>query len=168
MRRLKPGIWPVDRLAFSDDDFVASTVTDQPHKQAQNPTANTEQSETLATNADLSCQNTQPSISNVRSPATKILENEESLTSVSNERSKRSTHQVSQEENCKTDGAEKKKIRLTDIRPYPKTKEKRVSKGRKRALKSVIYTATPVLNELLDMTGKILEQQRSSKIIEVC
>ncbi|KAK9737803.1 hypothetical protein QE152_g10452 [Popillia japonica] len=44
----KPGIWPVDRLAFSDEDFVASTVTDQPQKQAQNPTANTEQSETLA------------------------------------------------------------------------------------------------------------------------
>ncbi|KAK9679405.1 hypothetical protein QE152_g40058 [Popillia japonica] len=140
-----PNLLPVDNhtsrvslqapSAFSDEDFVASTVTDQPQKQAQNPTANTEQSETLATNSDLSCQNAQPSISSVRLPAAKILENEESLTK--------------QEDT---------------FRPYPKTKEKLVSKGRKRASKSVIYTAAPVLNELQDMIGKILKQQRTKSL----
>lgn len=156
----KPGIWPVNRLAFSDEDFVASTVTDQPQNQALNPTAETEQSETLATNDDLSSQNIQPSSSTMRSPETKILQNEDSSQSVSN---KRSTRQLSQGENCKTDNAKNGKIRLTDIRPYPKTKEKKIYKGRKRESKSVVYTSTPVLNELMNTTRNVLEQQRTKR-----
>lgn len=143
----KPGIWQVNRLAFSEDDFVASTVTDQPQPQnIFNGSKTDEITEKLApsdhptdeifnstSHTDTSCQLVQHHQEGTQTRT-------EALNKIA----------IDKSEPCSSRETVGRKTLITDVRPYPKAKERKVCKGRKRQSKSKIYTSTPILNELLE------------------
>lgn len=123
----KPGLWPVNRQAFTETDFIASTVSDKELAPAHNRGPTSDQPEDTvegkqavpsSKGADLPDQEVQPSTSRCSQPFNETKDN--------------SKHVVP-----------------SDIRPFPKIMFGNGNKKkRKRESKSKIYTSTPVLNEI--------------------
>lgn len=128
------GIWPIDKHRFGEEDFLPSSVTDQP-QHAINPIAHVP---TLTENLS-----SQPSTSGLY---------------VQNKQTNSDVHSSSDEDdnvpliNLKLQL--KKTIQPADIVPYPKIQEYRQRKGKSH--KSKILTSTP--------NKKSLEEERQRKL----
>lgn len=144
----KPGIWPVDRLAFSDDDFIASTVTDKPPNSLDNAKSceSTGIPESPSTESHLGMINPLT----LKSFQTNNEDKEPNIKHPESQITKSCTPQ------------KKRKVTIADVRPYPKAKENQTNKGRKRESKSKVYTSTPILDELLGNE----EQKRRNKALK--
>lgn len=132
----KTGLWPLNRLIFSDDDFAPSYVTDRPRPN------NTENIEEVVAGSEIG----------MRTPK-KIVEEQEANpmdvpTQTSNEKNSHETPSCSK---TSVDNA-KKKIFITPeaVRPYPKA-ERKCKRIRKEPGKSRIYTDTPEKNRLEEL-----------------
>lgn len=140
----KPGIWPVNRQAFNEDDFAASSVTDRvivdQKTEGETEQKNEHESDNLepiaSTSATASVEiAASTSTNNEKNPQAKITQNDRS-----------------------------QKIDLEDIKPLPKA-NREVKKKRKRESKSKIYTATPEIEEIRSKNEEKLRKNnlKSSK-----
>lgn len=150
------GLWPINRLIYSDDDFLGAYATDRPIS---------EQNIVISDDA--------VSAGNISS--TLIAETSTPLSKLSTSAADKSSHKAATEETdtelmVKTllseviEKATQSKIKilqvikLTDIRPYPKAEPRKANKKCRKG-KSRIYTSTPEKNRIEE-----LEQERRSKL----
>lgn len=139
----KPGIWPVNRQAFDDDDFAASTVTDRDIVVQETEQEINEHMDTQNIHKDNTCHNV-TTRKNLEVPTATSVEAE-------------ITASTSGKSDIKEASKQAKPIVLDDIKPLPKAK--REDKKRERQSKSKIYTATPEMEEM-----KKAEEEKQAKL----
>lgn len=150
----KPGIWPVNRLAFSDEDFLCSYVTDRPPP--SNNTANDipmiaqthqTQKENLMIAQTPQTSNETPMHAPTPSSSSSIFEITPSKTSSSITNSPSSRKDVH--------------ITPENVLPFPKAGPRKNSlNGRERG-KSRVFTETPEKKRLED-----IEEKKKRKLVE--
>ena len=139
----KPGIWPVNRQAFSEKDFAASTVTDK-DIDVHNVELAEDQENNHAQRIDINKK-----INYTEKEETPRVNDEFYGLTDSEPIASTSSYSVTSTRGNKNNQIMKvdKKFTLEDIKPYPKARKEN-KKKRKIQSKSKIYTSTPVMEEL--------------------
>lgn len=140
----KPGIWPVNRQAFDEDDFAASTVTDKDIIVQETEQIINDNMDTQSIHKDSTCHGESPQKHSEVPTATSA---EAEITAPTTRKS--AIAEASQQA---------KRIVLEDIKPLPKAKRED-KKKRKRQSKSKIYTSTPEMEEM-----KKIEEEKQAKL----
>lgn len=160
----KPGIWPLNRLAFSDDDFTPSFVTDQPllPKETAGDKNNNIENEHVENEND---ENNKMEDKHVEKESDKLEKETEDMKSTRTEKASVRNDKINILSNIRILPATlscsgyKKRVKITpeSIRPFPKAIRKETKSKRTPGI-SRIYTDTPETERL-----EKIEQEKQNK-----
>lgn len=156
----KPGIWPVNRNAFSESDFDASYVTDRPLNDEVRPlpsdTTSTPNTSPQPGPSHCMAQKTPPDHTAVPSNA---MAGMTPPLHVESQSSQDFSLPTMHEAMLKTPGQEQNISTPDLVRPYPKVTEPRKKTGGRKKGSSKVLTDTPVKNDIEnDIVAKIVKK----------